>query len=408
VHVGTPRAERRLSLSQALERLSGLRTRFAITRVGETTRLHRIAIPTMCAVVPDSPDDVSIYNGRGLTRDEAYIGAVMEAVERQTAAFCSIPCRVAVPARVKTVDLQACGLREAFAHRRMPFVPARDLVTDEPLEVPKALVQMPWAGLPAFPMTHTNGLAAGFALDEAMYHALAELVERHLYAVTHARAHLRPKRLLRKILGTDDFPFVDDPVQEIVQPTGINAIDRLCRMFTREGLRLRLIAMCAPPLPIGVLAGVYDAERAEFRAGLGCSWSPVTAVIRAITEAAQARAADVQAARENILRADDPPSDFTLNTRRRISLPHGRWYFDAPTTPVRLDDFADESSGSLSGDLHALVQAVATVASHIAIVDLSPPGGTFFVVRAIVAELETLLIDGRVGSIARSIIAQAA
>jgi len=361
----------------------------------------------MCAVVPDSPDDVSVYNGRGLTRSEAYVGAVMEAVERQTAAYCPIRGRIDFPARVRTLNLQACGLRPQFKHRLLEFVPAEDLLTGESIEVPKALVQMPWKGPPAFPMTHTNGLAAGFSRDEAVYHALQELVERHLYGVTHARAHLRPKRLLRDILGTDDIPIVDDPVDEIAQPTGVPTVDRLCDMFASDGLRLRLVAMHAPPLPIGVLAGICDPQRGDFRAGLGCAWSPITAAIRALTEAAQARAADVQAARENILRAGDPPSAFTANTRRRTFLPHGRWYFDAPTQLVRLRDFPD-AAGSLPGNLRRLVESIATFASRIAIVDLSPPDGEFFVVRAIVAEMETLIIDGRVGRIARAIIDEAA
>jgi len=400
-------AERAISITQALQRATALRAKIGITRVGETTRLHRIAIPTMCAVVPDSPDDVSVYNGRGLTRNEAYVGAVMEAVERQTAAHCRIPGRIDFPARVRTLDLQACGLRAQFEQRLLEFVPAEDLLTGESMEVPKALVQMPWQGPPAFPMTHTNGLAAGFTREEAVYHALRELVERHLYALTHARAHLRPKRILREILGTDDIPIIDDPVDEIAQPTGIPVVDRLCSMFDSDGLRVRLVALHAPPLPIGVLAGISDPQRGAFRAGLGCAWSPATAVVRALTEAAQARVADIQAARENILRAADPPSAFTANTRRRAFLPHGRWYFDAPTQLVQLRDFPD-ASGSLSTNLRMLVESIATFASRIAVVDLSPPDGEFFVVRAIVPEIETLIIDGRVGRIARAIIDEAA
>jgi ribosomal protein S12 methylthiotransferase accessory factor len=396
--------DRDVSLTEALDRVPEFRARAGVTRVGETTRLHRIGIPTMCAVVPDSASDVTIYNGRGLSRDRALVGAVMEAVERQTAARCEIAERLAAPASVlREIDLQRCGLRAHYARTRMPFVEARDLLSGAALRVPKALVQTPWRGIPAFAATHTNGLAAGLSHREAVYHALLEVVERHLFAVTHARAHLRPRRMLRAILGTD-LPFVDDPVDEIEQPTGIRAIDELCERFRSAGLSLRLVALRAPHVPPAVLAGACDRERGEFHAGFGCSWSPVRAAIAAICEVAQARAANIQGARENILRADDPPSHFAENTRRRRSLPHGRWYFDAPTHRVRVADLAQRASGDLGADLRALVSAVGAFASRIAVVDLSPADRRYFVVRAIVPEAETTLLDGRIGPIARAIV----
>lgn len=390
----------------ALASVGELRARFGITRIGETTRLQRIGIPTMCAIVPNSDDDLSIYNGRGLTRDQALISAVMEAVERQTAVRCELAHRVAAAESVAGLNLQLCGLNAAFRRTPMPFVPARDLLTGECIEVPKALVQMPWRGVPAFASTHTNGLAAAFTLEDAVHNALFELTERHLYAVTHARAHLRPKRLLERILGTGELPFVDDPAEEIVQPTGVDEVDVLCARFARAGLRVRLMALRAAGMPLGVLAGAHDPERGDFRAGLGCSWAPANAAVRALTEAAQARAADIQAARENILRAQDPPSAYTANTRRRASLPRGRWYFDGPVQHVRLRDLPGTSQG-VSADLHALVEAIGTIATRIAVVDLSPPDGAFFVVRAVVPELETTLLDGRIGPIARAIIERA-
>ncbi|HEY9179235.1 MAG TPA: YcaO-like family protein, partial [Candidatus Baltobacteraceae bacterium] len=320
LHEARVAADRDLPPAEALARLPELCARFAVTRIGDTTRLNRIGLPTMCAVVPDSLSDVSIYNGRGESKDQAALGAVMEAVERQTAARCAIPETIAAPHAVRnTIDLQRCGLRDEYARTPMPFVQALDILSGRTLAVPKALVQTPWRGLPAFQSTHTNGLASGFSLREAIYHALLELVERHLYAVTHARAHLRPKRLLQHIFGAGPLSFVDDPVDEIVQPTRVRSIDSVCERFSQAGTEVRLVAMRVPPFPLGVLASVCDRERTDFHAGFGCSRSPVTAVLRALSEAAQACTANIQAARENILRAGDPPSRFATHTRRRTS-----------------------------------------------------------------------------------------
>src|SRR5262249_38511231 len=144
-------------------------------------------------------------------------------------------------------------------------------------------------------------------------------------------------------------PFTDDPVSEIRLPSGNASVDRLCERVAGAGLRLRLIAMCEGAFPAGMLASIYDenADPPMVHAGCGCSWSPVHAAVRAITEAAQSRIADIQGARENILRPGDPVSRFTGHTRRRRVPPYGRWYFDGPANPLELAALPDRSSDDL-------------------------------------------------------------
>ncbi len=359
----------------------------------------------MCAIAPDSPDAVSVYNGRGITREDATIGAVMEAVERQTAAVCAIPGRIMTAATIEHgLDLNACGLRAEYQYVPMPFVRARDLISGGPLDVPKALVQVPWRGVAAFPLSHTNGLAAAFTWTQAVHHALLELLERHLWTITHARAHLRPKRLLREMLG-EDFPFVDDPATEIAIPTGDEKVDKLCERIVRSGLRLRLVAMQHGALPVAVSAAVAEefGPAGRCHLGAGCSWSPADAAVQAITEAMQARVADNHATRESILRFEDPAGAFANNTRRRLGLPRGRWYFDAPADGIALGELPDRS-GAIDDELARMVRSIGDFAKRIAIVDLAPGERSFSVVRAIVPELETTLVDGKIGPIARAII----
>jgi ribosomal protein S12 methylthiotransferase accessory factor len=404
--------DRELSTAYALESIARLRNRFRITRVCETTRLDRTGVPTVCAIVPESLDDISIYNGKGITREQALIGAVMEAVERQTAAMCDIPSHERKPTDLhRGIDVRACGLRDGYAEREISFVPAWDALSGEPIDVPKALVQMPWRGDCPFPVTHTSGLAAGFTMMEAVYHALFELVERHLWALVHARAHLRPQHMLSKFfasIGAGSAPdtLCDDPVIEIRTPTGDADVDGLCQRIDAAGLRLRLVAMGQPGFPIAVLASLH--ERAygteTLHTGCGCSWSPGHACVRAITEAVQSRVADIQGARENIVRFSDPATRFTGHTRRRNALPHGRWYFDGPSVLVDFGEIADRSSDDLAEEFQRLLAVVATVATRVAVVDLSPPSGRYSVVRVIVPELESTAIDGRLGASAQAIV----
>jgi ribosomal protein S12 methylthiotransferase accessory factor len=212
--------------------------------------------------------------------------------------------------------------------------------------------------------------------------------------------------LLRKILGAGDFAFTDDPISEIAQPTGSERVDVLCEKLTRTGLRVRLVAMRAEPFPAAVLASIHDTQGNVERlaVGCGCAWSPVDAAVRAVTEAAQARIADIQGARENILRWDDPPSRFSAHTRRRLRLPHGRWYFDGPVQQMQFTQLRDGSSDDLADEVRRLIAAIGSVASRVAVVDLSPADRAFAVVRVIVPELETTLMDGRLGRIGRAIV----
>jgi hypothetical protein len=75
--------------------------------------------------------------------------------------------------------------------------------------------------------------------------------------------------------------------------------------------------------------------------------------------------------------------------------------------PRPLDRFADASGPDPATELRRLVLVLSNFCERVAIVDLSPPDRAFAVVRAIVPELETMLVDGRIGAIARRIIEEA-
>src|ERR1700761_3207352 len=62
-----------------------------VTRVADITGLDRIGIPVYSAIVPDSADNISVYNGKGRRPIDAKAGALMEAIERQTAVKVRLP-----------------------------------------------------------------------------------------------------------------------------------------------------------------------------------------------------------------------------------------------------------------------------------------------------------------------------
>lgn len=404
--------DRSVPLAETLARLPALQARFGITRIADLTLLDRTGIPVINAVVPDSADLLSTYTGKGLTVDHARVGAVMEAVERQIASAPNVTVVTIAPCDVHDgIDGTELGLCEADRTRPLPFARGWDIIRNAPALVPLAAVQSPWRGERLFRWTTTSGIASGNTRTEAVYHALTELIERHRWSVAHARGHLRPRAILDAFAGGParfTRGMIDAPAGAFVTlPTGFAAVDGLLAAIETAGLVPRLVALGEGPLPPAMLATVTEPGSAPpmVHLGLGCSWSPEHAAVRALTEAVQSRVVDIQGAREDIQPASGPEIGFGDHGRRAGAFPTGRWFYDAPSPAIALRDLPDHSSPDLARDLTAVVDALrAEGVDRAVIVDLAPAAAEFSVVRAIVPRLESYLVDGRIGPTIRSIL----
>ncbi len=387
--------DRCVSLETTLSQVPQLRAAFGITRVGDTTRLDRIGIPTFCAIVPRSPDLLGVYNGKGTTTQAAVASAVFEAAERQVAAAPTLPIvRESVSRICERLDLDRLGIKPSAHGRIVDCVEGVDLLSGHSMLVPLAAVQHPWPGERIFSVTTTNGLASGNTLIEATYHAVCELVERHVWSLYHARCVLLPLMLGGAEAANLGF------ASELRIPSGDCTIDLLADRIRSAGLRLRVMFLDEPDLPCVMLASIVECESVPpmSHIGLGCSLSPAHAAIRAITEAVQSRATDIQGAREDILHADDPPCSMGDHGRRVRELPKNCWFYDVPAPAVDLCAIPDNSSRDLAEDLrHTLKGLGRAGVTSVTIVDLSFAAVPVNVVRAIVPELETMCADGRVG-----------
>jgi len=407
-----PKAEgsydRAVPLERTLALLPELRRRFGITRVADLTYLDRIGLPVYGSVVPRSPDLLTVYNGKGLTREHALAGAVMEAVERQVAGRLSLDTFEARPSDVPgALDPRELALDAAWEGRPIALVRGYDVLRDEVAFVPRAAVEWPCLGPRIFPIVTTNGLASGNTVLEATYHALFELVERHVWSLAHARAYLRPRAILESFArpgaGSFDGVMIDDPVGESIEmPTGDPAIDDIVARIVACDLTVRTIVIREGVLPPVVFATIGEpfALQPTAHFGIGCSWSPAHATLRALTEAVQSRLTDVQGAREDILYADDRrPTPFHSHSRRIAKLPKGRWHFDGPVSgSTRLREIDDRSTSDLARDVRQLLDALRDSDVRRAIVvDISPPGIAVAVVRAIAPDLESMIADRRRG-----------
>lgn len=394
--------DRAVPFAQTLALLPELRRRYGITRVADTTLLDRTSIPTYSAFVPHSPDLLGVYNGKGITREGAIASAVMEASERQIGARAALVLRrESLRSVAERIDLDECGLHPEARDLVVDCVRGTELLSGDAIPVPLAMVECPWFGEKLFTTTSTNGLASGNNLTEAIYHALCELIERHAWALAHVRCSLAPKFFL----GPDAPERALIP--EIALPVGESNVDWLVRELRTAGLTVHAFALDEPPLPIAVLASISEPDAAIPMAhmGLGCALSPAHALTRALTEALQSRVVDIQAAREDMLRADEPKGIMGDHARRLREVPKGRWYLDIPAERIALAELSDRSSEDLAADLRATLDALRAygIASVVA-VDLSPPDLPISVVRAIVPGLEHAMITQVLGKRARALL----
>jgi ribosomal protein S12 methylthiotransferase accessory factor len=344
-----------------------------ITRVADVTGLDRLGIPVYNAVVPRSNDVLSAYHGKGLTAIDAKTSAVMEAAERASG---GLPLRPAVVASFD--DLAAAGrtvLRPGDVNiALLPqyrddlpiyWLAGHDLLSDGSTLVPYgavSYVDCPGAP-PCYELTTSNGMASGNSLEEAICHALCELIERDAVTISDVVTR-RLRQFLNGVPLPRENPHLDlDALPLRVQP--------LAARFRDVNIELRL-AYIASDIAIPTVLAVAT-EHGDFpksHRGFGTHPDIETALIRAITECAQGRALD-EGSNEDEMYVQ-PGEGALVNVK------------DLPTYPT--DDIV--------ADIALMLDRLrACGLSRVIAVDLSPPEIPVHVVRLLVPGLESWAID---------------
>ncbi|MEW1721629.1 YcaO-like family protein [Streptomyces sp. NPDC093109] len=293
---GTVRAR---SPEETWEMVAGRLPDFGITRVANLTGLDCIGLPVWTAVRPASLT-LSTSQGKGATDLLAKLSAVMEAIE-----LWHVEQPLLVAARGPAEDiapgcpLPALPLTVPYGERNLSrivweWTPGTGLVSGEKVLLPLDLVRRraqrpPWS--PDLLRATSTGLACGNTRDEALLHALYEVVERDVLYRDGA-AGGRSRTLI-------DPGTVEDP-------DGREVIDRV----TAAGMSVELALVDGPyGLPV-CLAYLWSEDFPVVFAGGGCHIDPGIALTRALTEAAQSRLTAIAGTRDDL--PSDPGSFDTL------------------------------------------------------------------------------------------------
>jgi ribosomal protein S12 methylthiotransferase accessory factor len=365
-------SDRIVPAAESVRRVWPHLSELGITRVGRQTGLDRLGIPCWAAFRPNSLH-LAGSQGKGLTDAAACISAAMEAVEGAVA-----EAPVGVRRLATAAELTASGDDWFNPERWLPYgtaldlsqpitwIAGTDLASGTPRWLPLDIVDMDGEHSELSGVCkNTNGLASGNSVDEAVFHALCELVERD---------------------ATTLWGFIPDEgaLATAIDPAGFAdpIVDGLMAQVAASGMTLRLFDQTSDlgiPVVMAVLGPANHSGfvgELEVTAGYGAHPVAARAAIRAITEAAQSRVTSIAASRDDIHSAAFDRAATASNLRLLDAPPHLRVPKGLPLgTPL----------ATLTAAILASLERGGVTATSII---LSDPEKPYAVVKILSADLE--------------------
>lgn len=398
---GIPRC---VSAADTVANLRAVAESLGVTRLADITGLDRIGIPVYSSIVPDSRDMLSVYNGKGLRPIDAKAGALMEAIERQTAVKVRLPfiegSFTELRETASVLDPKSVNQELAADYsddRTYSWTQGLDIVSRQPCYVPSKLAGFMWHDVPhpsPFFLTETNGLASGNCREEAICHALCELAERDAWTETELAAHHLPKLRRLFALGPDAEDGPDDlELYPCIEPDS----DELFENFRQAGLSpvvRDITSRLGVPTIFATVAEDNIVGYPMAHSGMGTHPNARIALHRALTEVAQSRAVDIQAVREDIAPPDAIVESFSLHMRRISTVRRDSWYHGQSKRRRPFSDILSHSFQHIDEDLAFLIERFTSSGlNQIIVVDFTPDQSNYSVVRVIVPGIESWALN---------------
>jgi ribosomal protein S12 methylthiotransferase accessory factor len=412
------------SVKDTLNEIIPLCQKIGVTRISDITHMDKLHIPNYASILPGTEDLIWVYGGKGHTKLHAKASALMEAIERYSSLISTYPKNFIQGNyfelsksynKVLHPDEVVEPIEPSYNDRGSitDFVEGFDLIRNEDVLVPAQLALSRYFAKPPatymFPYSHTNGLASGNVLEEAVCHALCEVIERDTVSIADLSASSIPYSILERIADSlkknglhltaplNEFDFVDDPgifpdvdISEIAKE--FKPIRFLVERFTRAGIPLLIkeITRAGIGIPTFVASSVewITHNYGYFAKGYGTNPDARIALIRAITEVSQTRAANIHGARDDL-----KPIKYKENDE----IYKRKWQFmpsSSLTTKrsniIKFSKIKTYQTENLLNDIKLILYSLKRTGLRRAIiVNLTSPKIGIPVVRAIVPGLET-------------------
>jgi ribosomal protein S12 methylthiotransferase accessory factor len=330
-------------------------------------------------------ENITVYNGKGLTKIQAKVSALMEAFERDGGERHDRPTLYGSYDHIqkygRIVHPEKLILPKAASYQStemMEWVPGRDLMTGDIFYVPAGAVFFPYRPRRSakflYGFSDTNGLASGNTVLEATAYALSEVIERDVEKLS----------FLRRKGSFIDLKSFEHPLILIILEKFQNAgINLYLKDITSEFKIPSYVAAIDDPITQNPLL---------LARGIGTHVDPEIAVIRALTEAAQSRCTFISGHREDLTQDDYKKQKDYQKLKEEMEY----WFGENPKKSFKIP--AKREKTTMVQDVITMLEAVAKKGFHRAIVvNLTRPELGVPVVRVIVPGLEPIMGSIRSG-----------
>ena len=322
------------------------------------------------------------YNGKGVTVEQAEASAVMESIERYSAeqrdsdeiVYGTYEQACDVMMTVNPVDLiLPLRVLDHYEGQTIAWTQGFEMFRGCPIWVPACAVYYPYYPDDDFQLFrwHTNGIAAGNTMEEAILHALFEDIERDAWPIAEYNDRTYADVMLR---DKDSVPA------------------QLIEKFTDQGIEIHLKDLTNDiGVPtIGASADDTVTKDPELLTiGVGTHLNPEIAAIRAITEVAQSRTTHKHGMKINA-QLQKVSQDMGYEKVKKVN----HMWFGQNEKRIYLEDIPDQSTPYVLDDIEVVLGKLMECGfDQVVAVDLTRPELGVPAVRMIVPGLEVSTMD---------------
>lgn len=399
---------------ETLEKVLPIADKIGISRLADITHMDRLKIPNYSAVLPGTEDYIWVYSGKGPTHEHAKASAIMESIER----YSSLPSNfkgeiiqgtfreLAKNNNILDVnDLVEPLVFSLTEHITMDYIKGFDIQNNEEILVPASVALFRYTpkspAIDPLAYHHTNGLASGNTVEEAVCHSLCEVIERDAISLAELYASAIPFSFLKKLilllqgqgynipnLKTDEFKDDLDLFPDVdLESINFEIAKKLIRKFKKNNIQIRVKDITSKieiPTFIATSIDWVTHDYGYIAEGHGTHPDARLALVRAITEVSQTRAANIQGARDDL---------------RKIYYGHDHndyektWQFAPSNKIICFSQIKSYENRDILDDINLILSKLkSNRLDKTIIVNLTNPDINIPVVRAIVPGLETFKI----------------
>lgn len=413
--LGTSRIQ---PVESTLEKVIPLTYKIGITRIADITRMDRLKVPNYSAVLPGTEDYIWVYSGKGPTKNHAKASVIMESIER----FSSLPTNF----KGMIVKGQYGELAKSYnvlkydevmeplsfqlnENMVMDYCTGYDLLNNKEILIPLSLALFRYTPKPPsvnpYSYFHTNGLASGNVLEEAICHGLCEVIERDAVSIADFASSAFQYHVLksvenavtrsgRRINRLEAKKFTDD--SSIYPDINLEKINYLPVKKIVNRFKHCNISLIVKDITTDLGIPTFIASSAEWVnhdygylvEGHGTHPDARIAILRAITEVAQSRAANIQGSRDDLRKMKYDPED---SDEKRS------WQFVKSGYQKEFSEIPSIENVDILDDIDLMLNRLKENGLSKAIaINLTNPELEIPVVRIIVPGLETFKINKQV------------